>query len=129
MYPEIGKTAKGKWPRGNYRRQRLSATPCPPLAKCPGDRDDRHRRRPPRPRPGPARLLAIVSDTFYTPDETAGGQQRITRLAKSGCGVIILQPATPWATSTNGKTPRSSLSPIPPPPSRSSPGPPPALTG
>jgi hypothetical protein len=48
-------------------------------------------------RPGAARLLAIVSDTFYAPDETAGGQQRISRLAKAGCGVIILRPDTPWA--------------------------------
>jgi len=48
-------------------------------------------------RPGAARLLAIVSDGFYTPDEAAGGQQRISRLAKAGCGVIILRPDTPWA--------------------------------
>jgi hypothetical protein len=47
--------------------------------------------------PGAARLLAIVSDTFYAPDETAGGQRRISRLAKAGCGVIILRPDTPWA--------------------------------
>jgi hypothetical protein len=47
-------------------------------------------------RPGTARLLAIVSDTYHTPDEIAGGQRRITRLAKTGCGVIILQPDDPF---------------------------------
>jgi hypothetical protein len=46
--------------------------------------------------PGTARLLAIVSDTYHTPDQIAGGQRRITRLAKTGCGVIILQPDDPF---------------------------------
>ena len=46
--------------------------------------------------PGTARLLAIVSDTHYTEPEIAGGQRRITRLAKTGCGVIILQPDDPF---------------------------------
>jgi hypothetical protein len=48
--------------------------------------------------PGTARLLAIVSDTYHTEPEIAGGQRRITRLAKTGCGVIILQPGdpSPW---------------------------------
>jgi len=46
--------------------------------------------------PGTARLLAIVSDTYHTPDEITGGQRRITRLAKTGCGVIILQPDDPF---------------------------------
>ena len=45
--------------------------------------------------PGTARLLAIVSDTYHTEDEIAGAQRRITRLAKTGCGVIILQPRRP----------------------------------
>ena len=43
-------------------------------------------------RPGPARLLAIVSDTAYTDEEIDGGQQRITRLARTGCGILILRP-------------------------------------
>jgi hypothetical protein len=43
-------------------------------------------------RPGTARLLVIVSDTDYASDEAAAGQQRITRLAQAGCGVIILRP-------------------------------------
>ena len=43
-------------------------------------------------RPGAARLLAIVSDTHYRPDEARDGQQRITRLHQAGCGVIILRP-------------------------------------
>ena len=47
-------------------------------------------------RPGTARLLAIVSDTYHTPEEIAGGQRRITRLAKTGCGVIILRPDDPF---------------------------------
>ncbi len=47
-------------------------------------------------RPGAARLLAIVSDTYHTEDELVGGQRRITRLAKTGCGVIILQPDDPF---------------------------------
>jgi hypothetical protein len=46
--------------------------------------------------PGTARLLAIVSDTYHTPDEIVGGQRRITRLAKVGCGVIILRPDDPF---------------------------------
>ena len=47
-------------------------------------------------RPGAARLLVIVSDGLYTPDERATGQQRITRLRASGCGIlwIALSPAT-----------------------------------
>jgi len=47
--------------------------------------------------PGTARLLAIVSDTWHAPDEIDGAQRRITRLAKTGCGVIILHPDSPWA--------------------------------
>jgi hypothetical protein len=43
-------------------------------------------------RPGTARLLVIVSDTYYTPEEITDGQRRITRLARTGCGVIILRP-------------------------------------
>jgi VWA domain containing CoxE-like protein len=43
--------------------------------------------------PGTARLLVIVSDTmFVAPGEPAGAQQRITRLHRAGCGVIILTP-------------------------------------
>jgi len=49
-------------------------------------------------RPGTARLLVIVSDAmFVAPGEPAGVQQRITRLARAGCGVIILTPEG-WAT-------------------------------
>ncbi len=47
-------------------------------------------------RPGTARLLAIVSDTYHTPEEITGAQRRITRLAKTGCGVIILRPDDPF---------------------------------
>jgi hypothetical protein len=43
-------------------------------------------------RPGTARLLAIVSDTAYTDQEIEGGQRRITRLARTGCGILILRP-------------------------------------
>jgi hypothetical protein len=47
--------------------------------------------------PGTARLLVIVSDTmFVAPGEPAGVQQRITRLHRAGCGVIILTPKG-WA--------------------------------
>ena len=43
--------------------------------------------------PGTARLLVIVSDAmFVAPGEPAGVQQRITRLHRAGCGVIILTP-------------------------------------
>ena len=46
---------------------------------------------------GTARLLVIVSDTwFVAPGEPAGAQQRITRLHRAGCGVIILTPKG-WA--------------------------------
>ena len=48
-------------------------------------------------RPGAARLLVIVSDGAYTEDERAGGQQRITRLARSGCGIFWLAPDGPWS--------------------------------
>jgi len=43
-------------------------------------------------RPGTARLLALVTDTNYGRTETQAAQQRITRLHRSGCGVIILRP-------------------------------------
>jgi len=47
--------------------------------------------------PGTARLLVIVSDTmFVAAGEPAGVQQRITRLHRAGCGVIILTPKG-WA--------------------------------
>jgi VWA domain containing CoxE-like protein len=39
-----------------------------------------------------ARLLVIVSDGRYTADERAGGQQRLTRLTRAGCGIIWLAP-------------------------------------
>ena len=45
-------------------------------------------------RPGTARLLVIVSDGRYTADERAGGQQRLTRLARAGCGILWLAPDT-----------------------------------
>jgi hypothetical protein len=48
-------------------------------------------------RPGAARLLVIVSDGQYTQPERDGGQQRITRLARSGCGILWLAPATSWS--------------------------------
>ena len=47
-------------------------------------------------RPGAARLLVIVSDGQYTPAERRDGQQRITRLASHGCGILWLAPGTPW---------------------------------
>ena len=44
-------------------------------------------------RPGTARLLVIVTDAWFVGEgEPAGAQQRITRLARAGCGVIILTP-------------------------------------
>jgi hypothetical protein len=45
-------------------------------------------------RPGAARLLVIVSDGHYTPGECRDGQQRITRLAAYGCGILWLTPDT-----------------------------------
>jgi uncharacterized protein with von Willebrand factor type A (vWA) domain len=45
-------------------------------------------------RPGTARLLVIVSDGRYTADERTGGQQRLTRLATAGCGILWLAPDT-----------------------------------
>jgi hypothetical protein len=42
-------------------------------------------------RPGAARLLVIASDgIFIGPGELTGGQERITRLIKHGCGVLWL---------------------------------------
>jgi hypothetical protein len=44
-------------------------------------------------RPGTARLLVIVTDAiFVAKGEPAGVQQRITRLHRAGCGVILLVP-------------------------------------
>jgi len=43
-------------------------------------------------RPGTARLLALVTDTNYNRAETLAAQNRITRLHRAGCGVIILRP-------------------------------------
>ncbi len=76
--------------------------------------------------PGTARLLVIVSDAmFVAHGEPAGVQQRITRLHRAGCGVIILPPrATPPSAST--PTARSPRPPAPPAPSTPSPAPPPA---
>jgi VWA domain containing CoxE-like protein len=49
-------------------------------------------------RPGAARLLVIVSDgQYFAPGERRDGQQRITRLAACGCGILWLAPDTPWA--------------------------------
>ena len=39
---------------------------------------------------GAARLLVIVSDGIFTLEEINGGQERITRLTKAGCGVLWL---------------------------------------
>ncbi|WP_395111384.1 hypothetical protein [Actinomadura sp. SCN-SB] len=41
-------------------------------------------------RPGAARLLVIVSDGIFTPDQREGGQRRITRLTGTGCAVLWL---------------------------------------
>jgi hypothetical protein len=43
-------------------------------------------------RPGTARLLVLVTDTNYRTAETSAAQNRITRLHRAGCGVIILRP-------------------------------------
>ena len=48
-------------------------------------------------RPGAARLLVIVSDGCYTPGERRDGQQRITRLASYGCGILWLTPGSFWS--------------------------------
>ncbi len=48
-------------------------------------------------RPGAARLLVIISDGCYdAPGERVGGQKRLTRLAKAGCGVLWIDPGYPW---------------------------------
>jgi hypothetical protein len=48
-------------------------------------------------RPGAARLLVVISDGAYTATERDGGQRRITRLTRSGCGVLWLAPDTRWS--------------------------------
>jgi hypothetical protein len=54
-------------------------------------------------RPGAARLLVIVSDGQYFADgERDGGQQRITRLAAAGCGVLWIAPDTPFSDPMTG---------------------------
>ncbi len=44
-------------------------------------------------RPGAARLLVIVSDSYFTPDEQHAARDRATRLTSTGCGVLWLTPA------------------------------------
>lgn len=44
-------------------------------------------------RPGKARLLVVVSDMRFKRGQVPGGQRRITRLARSGCGILVLRPA------------------------------------
>jgi hypothetical protein len=41
-------------------------------------------------RPGAARLLVVVSDGHFVPDQRTRGQQRIDRLVAGGCGVLWL---------------------------------------
>jgi hypothetical protein len=41
-------------------------------------------------RPGAARLLVIVSDGNFLPNQREYGQQRINRLAAAGCGILWL---------------------------------------
>lgn len=57
-------------------------------------------------RPDAARLLVIVSDGYFTPDQRDHGQQRITRLTATGCAVlwlaldvigVVIGAASPWA--------------------------------
>ncbi|MEV0396723.1 hypothetical protein [Polymorphospora rubra] len=43
------------------------------------------------PRTG-ARLLVIVSDGEFTPNETTDGQARLDRLVRTGCGLLWLGP-------------------------------------
>jgi hypothetical protein len=43
-------------------------------------------------RPGPTRILVIVSDDRYKGIQHADGQKLITRLAASGCLVIWIAP-------------------------------------
>ncbi|MCO5999766.1 VWA domain-containing protein [Actinoallomurus sp. WRP9H-5] len=45
-------------------------------------------------RPGAARLLVIVSDGVFRAEELTDGQQRITRLTRTGCAVLWLTPDT-----------------------------------
>jgi hypothetical protein len=41
-------------------------------------------------RPDAARLLVIVSDGIFTPDQRVDGQRRVTRLIGTGCVVLWL---------------------------------------
>jgi hypothetical protein len=41
-------------------------------------------------RPGAARLLVVVSDGHFRPQQRECGQQRIARLTKAGCAVLWL---------------------------------------
>jgi hypothetical protein len=43
-------------------------------------------------RAGAARLLVVVSDGRFRPDQRLGGQERVSRLLKAGCGVLWLAP-------------------------------------
>jgi hypothetical protein len=54
--------------------------------------------------PGAARLLVIVSDMILVAaGESPGARRRISRLAKTGCGVIILRPDNPRARAAEWK--------------------------
>jgi len=53
-------------------------------------------------RPGTARLLVIISDGEYKDTQHADGQQRTTRLAAAGCGILWLAPDKPGNTPVTG---------------------------
>jgi hypothetical protein len=42
--------------------------------------------------PGTARLLVVISDGIFPPDDLEEGQRRVTRLVRSGCAVLWLLP-------------------------------------
>ena len=78
-------------PRPGHRLRR----PRRHRAALPRDRRPRRRARPVPARAPPGCWPSSPTPTT-PPTRLAGGQRRITRLAKTGCGVIILQPDDPF---------------------------------
>ncbi len=56
-------------------------------------------------RPGAARLLAVISDGYFTEEEWEPGQERITRLVTAGCAVIWISPPGEEIRSMTGAVP------------------------
>src|SRR5205823_2479678 len=69
-------------------------------------------------RPTAARLLVIVSDGIFCPDQRRAAQATVDRLIRSGCGVLWLAPTAMQPRCAARQCTRSPTPPRPPRPSR-----------